>query len=222
MGGTTARTGGRRVRLEVVHEARLCLDSPQPGLDGRIVRERDAGVAGDVGVGVEADVGDGVVRSEEEVVRARGAARGRRANACRPSASARRAPRGPPRGRSGSRSGRCRCSARAGSARRRATARRAPGRACRPAGAAFPRPDRGGSRPTRKVLPGLELEHRRPPRRVPRHVLRRLRLAGEEVDRHPLELEPELGGEQPHLVAVGGGGEVVETKHDYPPFTCER
>ena len=70
VGGTAARAGGRRVRLEVVHETRLRLDSPQPGFDGRIVRELDAGVARDVGVGVEADVGDGVVGSEEEVVRA--------------------------------------------------------------------------------------------------------------------------------------------------------
>jgi hypothetical protein len=66
---SAARTGGRGVRLEVVHETGLCLDPPQPGLDGGVVREREAGVAGDVGVGVETDVGDGVVGSEEEVVR---------------------------------------------------------------------------------------------------------------------------------------------------------
>jgi hypothetical protein len=31
-----------------------------------------------------------------------------------------------------------------------------------------------------------------------------------------------VGGEEPHLVAVGGGGEIVETKHGYEPFTWER
>ena len=68
MGGTTARAGGGGVRLEVVHEPRLRLDSPQPRFDRGIVRELDAGVARDVGVGIEADVRDGVVASEEEVV----------------------------------------------------------------------------------------------------------------------------------------------------------
>ena len=61
-----------------------------------------------------------------------------------------------------------------------------------------------------EMLPGLELEHGRPPGGVARQVLRRLRLAREEVDRYELELEAELRGEQAHLVAVGRGGEVVE------------
>ena len=66
------------------------------------------------------------------------------------------------------------------------------------------------------MLPGLELEHRRPAGWVSRHVLGCLRLAGEEVDRTPLELETQLGGEEPHLVTVGGGGEVVEPEHGTP------
>ena len=82
VGGTAARTGSRRIRLEVVHKTRLCLDALEPGLDGRIVRELDAGVARDMGIGVEADVGDGVVGSEEEVVRAR--CRSRTSSECRP------------------------------------------------------------------------------------------------------------------------------------------
>ena len=67
------------------------------------------------------------------------------------------------------------------------------------------------------MLPGLELEHRCPAGGVALEVLRCLRLTGEEIDRHQLELETELGGEQPHLVAVRGRGEVVEL-HE-PPFT---
>ena len=73
-----------------------------------------------------------------------------------------------------------------------------------------------------EMLPGLELEHRRPAGWVSRQVLRSLGLAREEVNRYALELETELGGEEPHLVAIGGGGEVVEPKHGYAPFTWER
>ena len=67
--GRTTGTGGCRVRREVVHVTGLRLHPAQPCFDRLIVRQLDAGVGGNVRVGVEADVRDGMARAEEEVVR---------------------------------------------------------------------------------------------------------------------------------------------------------
>ena len=189
----TAGAGVRGVALEIVHEAGLGLDPPQPGLDGRVVRELDAGVAGDVRVCVEPDVRDGVARCRAGTRSPPAAARARRASAGRPSASARRAPRGP--------------SARPVRIQKRPVPMFGSSRFCSKKShcAARDRPSlsvRQERRPLGQVeqdrarlgemLAGVELEHRRPAGRVAREVLRCLRLAGEEVDRHELELEAQL------------------------------
>ena len=54
-------------------------------------------------------------------------------------------------------------------------------------------------------LTGIELEHRRPPRRVSRQMLGRLTLAGEDVDGHPLVGQPEVREEDANLEAVRRG-----------------
>jgi len=56
------------------------------------------------------------------------------------------------------------------------------------------------------------LEHRRRPGRIDRRVLAGQRVAVEDVDLDALVRETEVRQEQPHLVAVAGGGVVVETQ----------
>jgi hypothetical protein len=59
--------GVRRVRLEVVHVARLSLDALEPAADGR--RHVVSGLVGHVHVAVQGDVGDRVGRPGGEVAR---------------------------------------------------------------------------------------------------------------------------------------------------------
>ena len=215
-----ARAGVLGIALEIVHEAGLGLDPPQPGPDRRVVRQRDAGVLGEVRVGVEADVRDGVVRAEEEV--------GRRELPLEhvervpadllPALDELLVPFGP----AGEDPEAACADVRLEQVlleeeplRRAGTAELVGGQKRRSLGEVEQDRARLG-----EMLPGIELEHGSPPGGVAREVLRRLRLAREEIDRYELEVEPELRGEQPHLVAVRRGGEVVEL-HE-PPFTCER
>ena len=222
MRGCAARTGSRRIRLEIVHKIRLSLHALKPGLDGRILRELDPGVAGDMGVGVETDVRDGVVGSEEEVVRREVPLEDveRVPADLLPAFDERLVP--------FRAAGEDPETARADVRLEQVLLEEEPLRGARSAepvarqeACSLGQLEEDRAR-LREVLPGLELEHRRPAGCVSRHVLRCLRLAREEVDRNALELETELGRKEPHLVTVGGGSEVVETKHGYAPFTCER
>src|SRR5215204_4523506 len=56
-----------RIRLQVVHVARLLLDSPQPGLHRRELVALETGFGGDVRVTVDRDVCDRVTVCDEEV-----------------------------------------------------------------------------------------------------------------------------------------------------------
>src|SRR5262245_51385941 len=61
--GAGVRT--RRIGREVVDEARLCLDTGQPRLNGREGRQIEPGLGRQMGVGVDGDVGDRVAVGEE-------------------------------------------------------------------------------------------------------------------------------------------------------------
>ena len=62
----------------------------------------------------------------------------------------------------------------------------------------------------------VDLQNGRRPRRVLAREVVRERVSAEDVDRHPLILEAELGHREPDLVAVGRGRIVVEAHHESP------
>ena len=183
----------------------------EPRPDRGVAGEVEVALVRHVRVGVERDVGHRVAARRRGTCARRDGAPSRRARRSRSRSAlrcARRASRPRPSRRAGS--GRPRSTARAGTARRTATGAPARARSGRRARTRCRRRGTRGSRSTRQRPAVVEHERRHPPGGV--EVAEHLGAirAVDDAQLVELEREPEVGGEEAHLVAVAGDGGVVE------------